>query len=278
MKNYIPFFVATIPGRQYDVLAAFTESSEKVFKEDSKDGSGIRPMKTKEGYEYMPWGMDNLMPYGILEQIEKDETINTCQQHNIKNCYAAGLEYVMSDKVTAEVRKKVERFDAHNDLTSYYLGVCTDMKFWQWAVTLITINKGGSEIVSIQRLEAMYCRVSPINRPGNRYVYYAQWRDGSPDKVYRYPVLSASDPLGDLEERLRPSVGKPSKDTQFAIITRMPTPDATYYPIPYYASLFKGKWYDIKQLIALGKYAKLKNAAPLKIPRADRKRLLGASV
>ena len=44
----------------------------------------------------------------------------------------------------------------------------------------------------------------------------------------------------------------------------MPTPDSTYYPIPYYASLFKGKWYNIKQLIGMAKEAKLKNSAPIK--------------
>ena len=31
------------------------------------------------------------------------------------------------------------------------------------------------------------------------------------------------------------------------------------YPIPYYASLFKGKWYNIKQLIGLAKDSKLRN-------------------
>ena len=35
---------------------------------------------------------------------------------------------------------------------------------------------------------------------------------------------------------------------KFAVVSRIPTPDSTYYPIPYYASLFKGKWYNIKQL------------------------------
>ena len=259
------FSVEKIAGKRADVLALFTESSPKIFKETS-NSEGIKPQKTKEGYEYMPWGIDNQMPYDILEMIEKDETINTCQQHNIKNCYAAGLEYVMSESTSDEVKRKVKRFMDHNDLTSYYLGVCTDMKFWQWSVSLLTINKGGNEIASIQRLEAMYCRVSPFGKPGSRYVYYGQWRDAySPKEIYRYPLLDMNDPLGDLEKRLRPDNGsKPTKETKFAIITRMPTPDATYYPIPYYASLFKGKWYDIKQLIALGKYAKLKNAAPLK--------------
>lgn len=48
------------------------------------------------------------------------------------------------------------------------------------------------------------------------------------------------------------------------MVSRIPTPDSTYYPIPYYASLFKGKWYNIKQLIGLAKESKLRNSAPIK--------------
>ena len=51
---------------------------------------------------------------------------------------------------------------------------------------------------------------------------------------------------------------------KFAVVSRIPTPDSTYYPIPYYASLFKGKWYNIKQLIGLAKESKLRNSAPIK--------------
>lgn len=55
-----------------------------------------------------------------------------------------------------------------------------------------------------------------------------------------------------------------TKSRKFAVLTRVPTPDSTYYPIPYYAALFKGKWYNIKQLIGMAKEAKLKNNAPIK--------------
>ncbi|MBP5560967.1 MAG: hypothetical protein J6X70_04105 [Muribaculaceae bacterium] len=41
------------------------------------------------------------------------------------------------------------------------------------------------------------------------------------------------------------------------MLIRVPTPDSTYYPIPYYGSLFRGKWYNIKQLIGMANEAKL---------------------
>ena len=33
------------------------------------------------------------MPYHILDLIEKDETLSTCQIFNAEVCYASGLQY-----------------------------------------------------------------------------------------------------------------------------------------------------------------------------------------
>lgn len=254
------------------MIAAFKPSSSEIWKEDSSSEK-INPKKIADGWEFMPWGSDNQIPYEILEKIEADETLNTCQQHNIKNCYAAGLEYVIPEDATPAVRDDVADFCMRNDLSSYYLGVCTDIKFWQFAVTLVTLNRRGDKIAAIRRLPAMYCRFSPDNKNGaRRYVYYAQWRDSNIPKktdVQRFVMLDQADPFTDLHDIIEANKNRKdaklrNDESQFAIITRVPTPDNTYYPIPYYASLFKGKWYDIKQLIAIGKYSKLKNAAPLK--------------
>lgn len=245
------------------LAAAFTASAQKVFKEDSAT-EGIKPTKLKNGLEYMPWGVSNDIPFKILDQIEQDETINTCMQHNIKNCYAAGLEYTLPENATDEIRNGVQRFMLHNDLTSFHLGMGTDMKYWDFAVTLFTLNQKRDAIASIHRLESMYCRFSPKDA-ARQYVFYGQWRDtDTPEKVQRFVLLDPDDPLYDLEQYMQKAKGKKEGEVQFAMVTRFPTPDSTYYPIPYYASLFKGKWYDIKQLIAIGKYSKLKNAAPLK--------------
>ncbi len=34
-------------------------------------------------------------------------------------------------------------------------------------------------------------------------------------------------------------------------MSKIPTPDNTYYPILYYTALFKGKWYNIKYHIEI---------------------------
>lgn len=267
MKKPFTFSVEQIAvGTHTTELVAFTPAKKKIWKEDSAS-ENIKAVKLKNGWEYIPWGLDNRIPYDILEKIEDDETMNTCMKHNISNCYAAGLEYVLPENAEKKVVDGVEQFGVVNDLAFYHLGVCTDLKFWQFAVTVFTLNKKGNEIASICRKEAMYCRFSP-DCNGRRYVLYGDFRDTKqpdPSKVKRYLMLDPENPFYDLKELMSGSGSKrKSGETQFAMVTRVPTPDSTYYPIPYYASLFKGKWYDIKQLIALAKYSKLKNAAPLK--------------
>ena len=73
----------------------------------------------------------------------------------------------------------------------------------------------------------------------------------------RIELLNPQSPFTDFQNR-----GKKIK--KFAVVCRIPTPDNTYYPIPYYAALFKEKWFNIKQLIGIAKEAKLRKSAPIK--------------
>ena len=79
--------VETVPN--LNASAAFQVDSGKVFKEDVD----IVPTIIDDTLSYMPWGGDNAMPYNILELIESDETLSTCQMFNAEVCYGSGLEY-----------------------------------------------------------------------------------------------------------------------------------------------------------------------------------------
>lgn len=94
----------------------------------------------------------------------------------------------------------------------------------------------------LQRKEACYCRFAPADGSGKiPYILYANWRRVSTDnQIEKIEALDPYAPFSDLKARLENG----TKKRKFAIITRIPTPDSTYYPIPYYASLFKGKWYS----------------------------------
>ena len=79
---------------------AFTEP-KPVFKEDgeilasqgSKDGTP--PVILSEKHSYMPWGGDDNMPFDIIDRIESDETLATCQLFNAEVCYGLTSKLVL---------------------------------------------------------------------------------------------------------------------------------------------------------------------------------------
>lgn len=226
--------------------------------------------KINDEIEIVPWGEENSLPYDILDYIESDETLSTCQIFNAEILYGSGLQY-MTENATPTVKSQVDEFLLCNNLPDYFLGVCQDLKHYCFAVTVIVLNNEPSpKIVEFFRKEACHCRFSPADNKGVvKCVYYADWRKNNPENIETIPLLDGHAPLKDLLIRTGQRADaqgkmKDSHERKFAIVSRIPTPDHTYYPIPYYAALFRGKWYSIKQLIGIGKEAKLKNSAPIK--------------
>lgn len=238
--------------------AAFTTDSATVFREDRD----ISPLPINDRHSYIPWGGDNQMPYDILDLFEKDETMATCQLFNAEVCYGAGLEYITEHPGQEGGTIPLQDFLLRNSITTHYFGACQDIKTFAFAVSVIILSKDYKSIVSVARREACYCRFSPTDTKGKiPYVYYANWRNSvSEDDVEILPLLDPNAPLADLQARLADG----DRAGKYAILTKVPTVDSTYYPLPYYASLLRGKWYNIKQLIGIAKEAKLKNSAPIK--------------
>ena len=246
--------VNDLPG--YHAAAAFTTKSSEVFKEAEE----ISPRHVSDKVSYMPWGADDQMPYDIINLIESDETLSTCQMFNAEVCYGSGLVYQTDEMCKRNVANEVEEFFLDNDMASYFLGVCQDFKHFGFAVSVIILNEQGNKVVRVLRKEACYVRFAPANKEGViPQVLYANWRNSvRAEQVEVIPLLNPQSPWTDLQAQVKKGKRK------FAVVSRVPTPDSTYYPIPYYASLFKGKWYNIKQLIGVAKEAKLKNSAPIK--------------
>lgn len=246
--------VNDLPG--YHAAAAFTTKSSEVFKEAEE----ISPRHVSDKVSYIPWGADDQMPYDIINLIESDETLSTCQMFNAEVCYGSGLVYQTNEMCKQKVVNEVEEFFLDNDMASYFLGVCQDFKHFGFAVSVIILNEQGNKVVRVLRKEACYVRFAPANKEGViPQVLYANWRNSvRAEQVEVIPLLNPQSPWTDLQEQVKKGKRK------FAVVSRVPTPDSTYYPIPYYASLFKGKWYNIKQLIGVAKEAKLKNSAPIK--------------
>ena len=119
-----PTSVVTIPGAH--ASAAFTSKTSEVFKEEHN----IAPIIINDKMKYIPWGGDNQMPYNIIDLIESDETMSTCQMFNAEVCYGSGLVYD-TEFATAQVKAQMDDFMLDNDLAIYFLGVCQDFKHHQ---------------------------------------------------------------------------------------------------------------------------------------------------
>ncbi len=247
--------VEDIPG--ITARAAFQLKTSAVFKEDGD----ITPVVVNDNLAYMPWGADNQMPYNVINLIESDETLATCQLFNAEVCFGSGLVYDTAS-ASQPSANEVDEWLLDNDLAAYWLGVCQDFKHFGFAVSVLILNGEGTKIVRLLRKEACYCRFAVADKSGRiPKILYANWRAlSAPQDIEVIELLDPASPWRDLQER----IASGSRCRKFAVLTRVPTPDSTYYPIPHYAALFKGKWYNIKQLIGIAKEAKLRNSAPIK--------------
>ena len=153
-----PTSVVTIPGA--NASAAFTSKTSEVFKEEHN----IAPIIINDRMKYIPWGGDNQMPYNIINLIESDETMSTCQMFNAEVCYGSGLVYD-TELATAQVQAQVDDFMLDNDLASYFLGVCQDFKHFGFCVSVIILNEDASRIVRIVRKQACYSTTSRLQTP-----------------------------------------------------------------------------------------------------------------
>ena len=133
--------VHTIPGTH--ASAAFTPKTSEVFKEEHN----IAPIIINDKMKYIPWGGDNQMPYNIIDLIESNETMSTCQMFNAEVCYGSGLVYD-TELATAQVQAQVDDFMLDNDLASYFLGVCQDFKHFGFCVSVIILNENAVSDIS----------------------------------------------------------------------------------------------------------------------------------
>lgn len=257
---------SVLPIPRTNASAAFVTKCETVFRESTSPLT-----RTINGLTYVPWGADDCMPYNIIDLVEGDETLSTCQIFNAELCYGNGLKYC-TEEASAEVKAQVDDFLLDNPMADYFLGVCQDLKHFNFAVSVIILNKEGTRIVRVERKPACYCRFTPANPETGRIekVLFGNFRNLTPPgNIEVIDLLDVRSPWRDLQARLGLRSTRGSKLTKtsarkFAILSRFPGVDSMYYPIPHYAALFRGNWYKIKRLIGEAKEAKLRNAAPIK--------------
>lgn len=256
MNPFFDFSTEFIP----EAKAVITFDSSEVFREDNEVSVATAP----DGSKYIPWGHSNEMPYKILSLFEQDETLAACQMFNSEVCYAGGIRLEAPEGCQAEssVLREVEEFSLNNNIPVFFLGSCKDLKFFEFAVTVLIFSNDGSKITNIYRKESAYCRFAPADANGYiPYILYSNWRNpdpGNKKSVEKIPLIDHRAPLSSIRDFI--SRGK----RKLAFVTRIPSVDSFYYPIPVYASLFRGKWFNIKKFIGISKEANLRHSAPIK--------------
>lgn len=232
----------------------------------------FRHVPGRRGELYAPFGPDNQLPYKIRDLVGSDEVTAQNKFFNVLACYGAGLTLQGPDG-TPTAHAEARRFAARNRLSVFFLEQITDMKYYFMAVCVVILNKDGTRINRLVHKDACYCRLQKADRRGHiGFVYYANWQHGSPAaaEVERIPLLDETDPVGHLMVLMGREPGRDglcrerTKGRKFAVLLRFPTVGCQYYPVPYYAAMFRGGSYFEKRLISAAKIAKIKNHSSVK--------------
>lgn len=227
-------------------------------------------------YEYVDFGKDNQAPYRNQQLIEDNMVMSGCQLFNIQSCYGQGIRFLDRESGDMTEDKEIRNFCLHNAIHHQWLRMATDIKYNFFSVMVIHLSRDHSKIVQIRMRNACDCRFTKRNEFGQiEHVLVGDFRQGRAQTIEAIPLLDEIDPLGDLEYRMgraphiytsekipEPPMGKCCK---FAILCLVPTPGYRYYPIPYYASIYRDAWYDIYRLIGIGKRYMIKNTSAPRI-------------
>lgn len=269
--NFMPGEIFDIEVSKINTEMASVEDSSQVFDEDANIST--TPVPNRQGMAYVNFGEDNQLPFKIIKMIGQDEVMSQNKLFNVITCYGAGLKYMDVDTKQPTTHPEIKSWLVRNSLPLFQLEQATDMKYFFFCVSVIILSKDGKKINRLIHKEACYCRFEKARYGKINHVIYANFRDNaslSPDDYEVIRLLDPRDPLGDLMVLMGREPGRDgqtrvrTKDKKFAILVRFPTPGFQYYPIPYYTSIFRGDWYDIKRLIGKGKKAKLRNHASVK--------------
>ena len=256
------------------VKAAITEVSPTTDLYSS-DGGNVKPKQVPSmgpKHRYIPWGEDNKLPFAVARLLGDCEVTAENVFFNVLTCYGAGLCFheKMSEKPARN--SQAEEFSERNSLPEFLLNQMTDMKHYFFSVCVFILSNDLKRINRIVHKEACYCRMQEADESGRiRHIYYSDWeKDSSDNPVEVIPLLDERDPIGDLMQLMGREPGDDgvkkvrTKAHKFAMLMKFPTVANRYYPIPYFASIFRGGSYDEIQLISAAKRAKLKNYSSVK--------------
>ncbi len=247
----------------------------RVIVQDFDEKLNTNPITIgKQNFEYVPYGDDDQLPFKVMQRVGENMVTSQCQLFNVQACYGQGVRFIDRDTREDTQEAEIRSFCLRNSLHELFLEQATDMKFFFTTITKIILCRDHSRIVKVRHKEMCYCRFARLaGKKRFEYVLYGDWRDGAPDPndIEVLPMLDFYDPLGDLMVRMGreadPMTGEKRKapkdgaDCEFAIVCRMATPGRQVYSRPYFFSAFRDAWFDIYELIGIGKRFMIQNTS-----------------
>ena len=241
---------------------------------NSPEKYSILPVQVgPSSYNVIAWGDDNQLPYRLKEMVECNSVMSQDKFFNVLTCYGRGLEYL--DIATRGTKAPLPSYDdgvrsffIRNNMKRFFAEQITDMKYYFFCVCVVILNRERRKIVRVVHKDACNVRFEKADDKGRiQHIFFADWKDNdAPQDVEVVPLLDEYDPLGDLLARTgveSDPLGQfrlaPRNQTKFAIVCKMPTVGAQYYPIPYWSATLRDGWFDIYSLLTAAKRAKLKN-------------------
>ena len=250
------------------------QESHTIVDDFDEDVNTIPFQMGKDIYHYVPYGEGDQVPFEVMKRISENMVASQCQLFNVQACYGQGVRFIDRETREDTQDEDIRRFCLRNSLHELFLEQTTDMKFFFTSITKIILSRDHSEIVQVRHREICFCRFARKNEEKDfKYVLYGNWKESQPDpkKTEAIQLLDFYDPLGDLMVRMGkepdPQTGekrkapKDGQDCEFAILCRMATPGRQMYARPYYFSAFRDAWFDIYELIGIGKRFMIQNTS-----------------
>jgi len=209
------------------------------------------PAEETVGSEYQKWGATNLYPKEIREKIQKSTTANPLAVKSVCMMYGSGLVYFKElkekDGVSRDFSeiKEVEEFLYNNDIESFLIERLMDHRFYNNMFCEYLLNAAATEILSLNHLEAEFCRFGSVKEGKIINVKYSS--DWSKTSITPQDIPYISD----LEKRNRDSILNKAKSAKkFATHSGLPSPGTTMYNIPVHAGLVRENgWLDYSNSI-----------------------------
>lgn len=266
--------IMNVSGSDAGSPATTYQESRVIVQDFDEQLNTVHITIDKQDYEYVPYGDDDQLPFKVMQRIGENMVTSQCQLFNVQACYGQGVRFIDRDTREDTQEADIRSFCLRNSLHELFLEQATDMKFFFTSITKIILCRDHSRIVKVRHKEMCYCRFARLaGKKRFEYVLYGDWRDGAPDPndIEVLPMLDFYDPLGDLMVRMGreadPMTGEKRKapkdgtDCEFAIVCRMATPGRQVYSRPYFFSAFRDAWFDIYELIGIGKRFMIRNTS-----------------